>query len=383
MLFQTKLAEIHRHLAYIRRECAARSASAHANLAARLQSLLTYINDLERDVRDLDARLIAYQPAANPAFDTWKQLFSELSTLARAAQVLRTLELPIYLAAAPDDHFLSNVVEALLREVGIASVHPIALLYQDEWFAVNPMTGYPLFYIPASIVADPSELPLVLHEFGHVLFRLWDPQFPQHVADVVTATVARKKAEALNQTNPAVANNLATIVTQWERQAYAEIEEVTCDVVGCLLGGQSFVAALMVGLLAISSSPFVHRPNVPYPPIDCRMRIGGLVLRRRGLDGPLLDQLESGWARVQAVHTLNRPAAYGWLYDDRYLGDVIAAVEEYLLREGVSLYVPGCGGLRECLDEGATSLLDPPPGHENWVANTLTQLRQDHAPPQP
>ena len=385
MPFRAKLDEVRRHLAFIHGECDARRRTAHPNLAERLQLLLRYLDLLAQRAADLDARLAAYRPAANPALDTWKQLFAELSGLATAAQALRTRQLPIYLAAAPDDHFLSNVVDALLQEVGVAGVRPVAVLHQDEWFAVSPAPpSHPLFYLPASITADPSELPLLLHEIGHVLFRLWDPLFRQRIADVVTATLDRKRREARNQADPAIARARAGDVAQWERQAYDEMEEIVCDVVGTLLGGPAFATALTIGLLAVSASPFLHHPpGAPYPPLDCRMRLGGLVLRRRGLDDRTLDALEDGWARVRALYTFTQPTAYGWLYDDRYLGDLIAAVEAQLLDEGLQLYAPGCGGLREQLAAGLQAFLDQDPAHRTWVVDTLAALRRAHDPSPP
>ena len=68
------------------------------------------------------------------------------------------------------------------------------------------------------------------------------------------------------------------------------------------------------------------------------------MLRRRGLAGTLLDQLEDGWARVRALHTFNQPIAYSWLYDDRYLSEVIAAVEAISPAEVYNHLSPGAAG---------------------------------------
>ncbi len=180
MLFDAKLAEIDRHVAYIRAACDDRRADAHPNLAARLRLLSEALGDFSPAVDEVRRDLALYRTAPAPALDTWRQIFARLRVLSDKALFLRTRELPAYLAATPDDQYMSDVFETLHREVGLDGVHPVVSLHQNGWFAtVGGFPGHQLYLAPASLAADPAELGLVFHEIGHTLFRLWSPDLEE------------------------------------------------------------------------------------------------------------------------------------------------------------------------------------------------------------
>ncbi len=378
-MFRAKLSELQRHLEYVRLEFEARRASAYPSLSERLGLRLDGIEILSRQAAALSARLDQYQASQIPAFDTWRQIFKDLRDLAADVQWLRIRELPSYLASTPDDHFVSNVLEALHQEIGLHDVHPVASLHQPHWFATHSTPPqYPLYFAPSSLATEPDELPLAFHEVGHVLFKLWAPGFGLQIETVVASTLARKAREVSAQSDPAIRADWATALSSWQRQAYGEVEEVVCDVVGTLLGGPAFVVASMVGLMAQPVNPFEHYTQ-NYPPLDSRMRMGALVLRRRGLVDSTLDRTEAAWRQVRALYAQAEPRWYRWLYDEQYLGGVAAAVEQYLVKERVQLYEAGCGGLREELGNGAKAIVDDARAYELWRRDLLKMLRRDYS----
>lgn len=382
MLFAAKLAEIGQHLDYLRDTYAWLRADAYPNLAERLRLRLDQLDAIAREVADLEAAFGSYQPAANPAFDTWPQLFVQLRFLASVVQSVRVQELPAYLAGAPDEVLYAAILEALHREIGLTDVHPVVSLQQPSWFAVikEPPT-YPLYLAPDSLVGDPGELPLVFHEIGHVLFRLWDPDFPQCVVAVLGETIRRKALDLQATTDQQVRADMLAALQAWVPLVRAQLEELICDIVGVLLGGPTFAVTLAVGLFVTATNPFDYG-HPAYPPLDCRLRIGGIVLRRRGLDDRLLAGIESGWAQVCAVPGTTPPRFYRWLYDDTFLGDMTGAVESLLVKKGIRPYRDGGGGLRERLTEGAMARLADAPSYRAWSTDLAAVLRRDYSPPQ-
>jgi len=379
ILFRIKLRELRRHLAHAQDTCATRAVATHPNMAARLRQRLSGITELDQRVVSLEQRLALYKTAPVPAQDTWRQLCKDLTSLSAAVQWLRTKELPAYLAATSDDQFVSNLVQALHSEIGLADVHPVVSLHQTHWFAVYPTPpAYPLYFAPASIATDPSELPLILHEIGHVLFELWGPVFNDRIQSSVAAALARKRQGLDASADPKFRADGTAALAEWESQAYDELEEVVCDVVGALLGGPAFVVALTVGLLAESTTPFT-RSGPRYPPLDCRMRLGDLVLHHRGLASGALMAVADGWERMRELYATGRPRWYTTLYDDDYLSAIVVVVEDYLQGKGVHLYDASCTGLRRDMTDGATALLSGPGAHRSWNNAWIAVLRRDYA----
>lgn len=385
MLFHAKSDELQRQLAYVQRELERRCDSSYPNLEKRLRIQLNELAELETSVVAINRRLLRYEAsAAQPAFDTWRQIFKDISDLSFSMQWLRTIELPAYLAATSDDHFIANILEQTFREIGLPDVYPVASLHQAHWFSVHPAPPqYPLFFVPALLTTDPGELALIYHEIGHVLYSLWAPEFGGHIENALETALKRKVIDVHNQADPEVRKDLAHVLADWQHQAYSEIEEMVCDIVGALLGGPPFVLALTLGLVASSKSPFDH-DKVSYPPLDTRIRLGSLVLRRRNLtDDPALLHVEEGWSQVQPLYIPSQPRWYTWLYDEQYLTDIVAAVEFFLINQGLQLYENGCGGLRGLLRIGAAARLHPELSYQDWAQDMVATLRRDCDPGSP
>ncbi len=382
-LFAAKLAEIGRHLDYLRAAYTGLRAATYPSLAERLRLRLEQLDAVGRELADLEAAFAGYRPPPNPALDTWPQLFAKLRILAIAVQSARTDELPAYLAAVPDESFFATVFEALHREVGLVGVHPVVSLQQPHWFAVfkDPPT-HPLYLAPESLVGDPGELPLVFHEIGHVLFRLWDPDFPQHVTGVFGRTLQRQTRAIAAVGDPQERAQRLVSLQAWVPLIANQLEELVCDVVGALLGGPTFAVALAVGLFVTATKPFDYEQAGNYPPLDCRMRVIGIVLRGQGLDDTLLADIETSWAQVCAIPGTAPPRHYGWLYDDTFLTDIVMAVTSFLVAKGVQPYHAGCGGLRERLAEGSSARLADAAAYRAWATDLAAALRRDYSPSQ-
>jgi len=383
VLFAAKLAEIGQHLDYLRVTYARLRVGAYPNLAERLRLRLEQLAAIDRELAELEAAFAGYHPPPNRALDTWPQLFAKLRFLAVVVQSVRTQELPAYLASAPDEARFAITFEALHREVGLVDVYPVVSLQQPHWFAVlkDPPT-HPLYLAPESLIDDPGELPLVFHEIGHVLFRLWDPAFPQYVTGVLLSTAQRKAQEIQAISDPHLRADMLATLQAWMPLVYNQVEELVCDVVGALLGGSAFAVTLAVGLFVTATNPFDYAQTGNYPPLDCRMRASGIVLRGRGLDDALLADIETSWAQVCAIPGTTPPRHYRWLYDDTFLTDMAVAVESFLVAKGVQPYHAGCGGLRERLAEGASARLAVAPSYRAWATDLAAALRRDYSPSQ-
>ena len=383
MLFAAKIAEIDQHLEYLRATYSWLRAEAYPNLDARLRLRLDGIEEIAREAADVATDFSGYQPAANPALDTWPQIFARLHLLAGKVHALRTVDLPAHLAGSPDERQFAAVFETLHREVGLTDVHPVVSLQQHGWFAViKDLPTHPLYLAPDSLIRDQGELPLVFHEIGHVLFQHWAPDFPNQALAVLNNTLQRKVREMQAVSDQGVRDDMLAALKAWATLVPAQVEEMVCDTVGALLGGPSFAAALAVGLSMTDTRPFDYLQSGNYPPLDCRLRICGVVLRRRGLADSRLLGIEDGWARVCTMPGTQAPRFYKWLYDDAVLGDLAEAVEAVLVAKGVQIYQAGCGGLREQLEAGATARLTDDAAYRAWSASFAAALPRDYALPQ-
>lgn len=379
MLFEAKLTEVQRHLNYLKKEFSRCQQRAHRNLAGRLQIRLNELAILQRDAAELETRLATYEANANPAIDTLPQIFSQLRALAGAVQLLRTEELPAYLSEAPDDEYLSNVLETLHREIGLGDVRPVVSLHRGRWFGTIVLpASHPLYFAPALLAADPGELPLVFHEIGHLLFRRWSPGFPERVWSAVVESMRLKYQSIQVETDPRIRQEMTAALTDWMERAEAGLEEVVCDIVGTLLGGPAFLLAAAVGLLAASIAPF-EAESPAYPPLDCRIRASCVVLRQFEMADQTVDSVEAEWNRACATNITEQPLWYRWLYDDNYFSRIASVVHAELIRWGILPYAANVNGLRAELTAGATARVHSLSNYEEWTLSMAATLRGEYA----
>jgi len=363
----------------VRSSFVALRSAAHPNAAARLDLRLADLTRLEAQATDLQLRLLAYRAPVDPLLDTRPQLFSELRDVADALQFLRTTELPAFLATSPSDAYVSAMLEGLFAEAGISGVHPVASVHQGSWFAtVQNHPTYPLMLAPAQILSDAGELPLFFHEIGHVLYRLWGPAFDRVLVATVQRTVDRLAQEARNAGDPNLRSDRAKALTEWQPQAYGEVEEIACDLVGALIGGPPFAVALHVALLMPDATPFAHS-QPEYPPLDVRMRLAVAGIRRLGIADPAVDQAEESWKHTLALYSAAKPRFYDWLYTPTTIADLTQAVADFLTSRGVGLFAQGCSGIRGELARGTGHLLVGGSGYRAWSDALLVCLRSAYA----
>jgi len=384
LVIGAKLEELEQRLSYLRQELKRCRQGAHANLAARLTLRLKTVAQLSKDLAAVRTKFSQYQSATNPDFDVWKQIFAQFSDVANKIHSILTVELPIYLASSSNDEFASNILGAIHKEVGLPHVKPVATLHQSGWWAVLPnVPDYPLFYTPASVLVDPGELPLIFHEIGHVLYRR-DTILHRQAAQVLQDTVLRKYQEAQRASDPTDRANKLERIKWWAKYSVYELEETCCDVVGNLLGGPAFATALAVGLLTGSNALFQFDTSI-YPPLDVRMRLSTLVLRHSGVDKKSseddrqLSRIEDSWASVQEVYRPSQPPLYSWIYDDQYLEELTTAIIDYLEDQGLALYEPGIGGLRQEMTIGARARLNSPAEYDTWAQAFSASLLKSYS----
>jgi hypothetical protein len=353
--------------------------TAHANAAARLSLRLADLTKLETQTAQVDARLASYRSPIHPSLDTRPQLISELREIAAAIQFLRTVELPALLATTPEDAYMSTVMAGLFSESGIPGIHPVASLHQGSWFATIPSPAQcPLMLAPVQVLTDAGELALFFHEIGHVLYRLWEPAFDRMIGATVRKTVGRLALEAANAMDPKDRLSRAEALHDWEPQAYGQMEEIACDLVGALLGGPAFAVALHVALLIPDATPFIHT-QPEYPPLDVRMRLAAEGIRALQITDAAVGNAEMSWKDTVSLYSATKPRFYDWLYSPASMVDLATTVAGFLSSNHVSLFAWGCGGIREELSRGSRHLLAGGPGYQRWSNALVGGLRSTYA----
>jgi len=382
VLFETKIRDIRFQLEYVEAELQRLATITDEPRRSRIMWFSRRMVALRQQLDDTAIKASHYHPAEKPALDTLPQINTRLSDIAATVQFVRTREIPQHLMADDDTQFFENVLAALHREIGLGSISPGVSLYQGNWFGyVESNPRYALYQLPASLKTNLTEIILIYHEIGHPLTTLWGNTLLDPINAVVQTTVERKLDELVNISGAQQRQNYQLYTVQQMIKIPDELEELMCDAVGVLLAGPAYAIQLHLVLWTIGEAWF-ERADTTYPPHNIRLRLTQQVLQRHGWDTSATEQVLEDQRRFEQRFRSGEPKTQRWFYDEQYLDEIIAAIEDVLQDRGVQLYDPAdSSSLRARLCQGPLLLFSDPDQHKVWQSETMQHLRHQFSSP--
>ena len=215
------------------------------------------------------------------------------------------------------------------------SVHPqtkyIPLAFSDGDFACLPVVpSMSLYFIPPSAQQCLLYLPLLFHEFGHILYACHAEEMndlvgelQEEIVELLQPASRRSGLFAKEQ-----AKEWKKIVEVWHEWT----QELFCDAVGFQIGGAAFVHAFSRYLQMLGRSQF-HVPKnkliyQAHPVSWLRVKILAQRVRQNGYDS-LAKELEDTWNAIAVSMEITED--YFGYYDDEFLSSIEQTIEDMLV----------------------------------------------------
>ncbi|MCC7291837.1 MAG: hypothetical protein IT449_07240 [Phycisphaerales bacterium] len=227
--------------------------------------------------------------------DTFENVLRQTQRVMTELEVINAHYAGCLLRSRSDDRLALIVLRWLHDEHPKTARRAFAL--SDGQFAIYPDLRYPsLFFLPCSRRRTLLYLPLLFHEFGHLLYAVHRPEmddlvhdFQEVVANVFAPTTRRQGPSAVQQD---------TFQAQLVLAFYSWCQEFFCDAVGLRIGGPAFLRSF-VNYFRLQGA---HAFYVPRDRLIQRehpvgwLRVRSLIHRAKGMgfDG-VADQLDREW----------------------------------------------------------------------------------------
>lgn len=174
--------------------------------------------------------------------DTFSNVLRQTQRVMTELEVINAYYAGPVLRSRPDDRLALVVLRWLHDEHPKTARRAFAL--SDGQFAIYPDLRYPsLFFLPCSRRRTLLYLPLLFHEFGHLLYAIHRPEmdelvleFQENAANVFAPTTRRQGAASVQQ--EAFQAHLVLAYYAW-------CQEFFCDAVGLQIGGPGFLHAFV------------------------------------------------------------------------------------------------------------------------------------------
>ena len=255
-----------------------------------------------------------------------KDILSNTQLAANAFYFLNKQPASPILRALPSDRLTLKVLIWLHTTHSETRDMPVAV-HDGEFsiWLINPS----VYLIPCTAQQGLLNLPLLFHEFGHLLYRCYHPEMSALVnelqtiiGDLLLPSVTRDDKYKDEQEK-----DRRVIIETW----YAWAQEFFCDAVGFVMGGASFAYAFSTYLRILGMSEYhIPRDKLAHSshPVTW-IRIQLLADRARQMDYDVIaTNLEENWNEIATA--LGITEDYDGFYDPKFLPVIQEKLDDML-----------------------------------------------------
>lgn len=271
--------------------------------------------------------------------------------------------------------------------IWLHSTHPqtqnIPLAFSDGNFACWPAyPRYPmLYFISPSAQKSLLFLPLLFHEFGHLLYVCYKQEMDDLVSDLQEelAELLEPASQRSDRFAQQKARERKRIVETW----YEWTQELFCDAVGFCIGSSAFVHSFSTYLQMLGRSQFHVSPNKltqTHPISWLRVKILAERIRQHGYDN-LAEELEDTWSAIAS--TMGIIEDYYGYYDPDFLPIIQQTIDDMLVEtdpysfERADVTIPHSGVSFSpvlLLNQAWKNFQADPKSFPQWEAKTIHEL---------
>jgi hypothetical protein len=304
-----------------------------ANVPPELEPFKRFVvdqcNELSKNIRrnlqllHLRGKLGSLFATGTRKDDFLKEILGETKNANLWLQRLSDYYAPPILRSHPHDRLSLSIIGWLHRSHHHSEMYPPVV--NSGAVAIHPLGVPPVYYFPVVEQRGLLHQPLLIHEYGHFLYKIHRQEMDDLVAELQEDVLhllqsSRFRNDLYNQEQ---AQTRREIAYTW----YAWTQEFFCDAVGLTMGGPSYLHAFSIYLHTLQESDFRREPDLLrgslHPPRWLRIKFLARRANSLGLT-KTADEIIAEWEDVHDLLEITEDY-YGY-----YSPDLDEAIEETL-----------------------------------------------------
>ncbi len=243
-------------------------------------------------------------------------------------RILNTIYIPLLIRIVPTDDLALKFIDWLHKAHQQTIEHPFIITNGD--FGIYPSKDSPIrYHLPISSQVSLLQLPLLFHEFGHLLFI----KHKEEMIDIIKSfqeklneLIALPIQKYANKNQPELLKRTMIIETWFEW-----LEELFCDAVGLTIGGGAYLNAFSHFIRFSGSSTFfiperdLAKSSHPVSWLRVRLlseRANNLKLNKESI------MLLSDWDTI--ANALNIKEEYFGYYANDFHSSIVSSIDDML-----------------------------------------------------
>jgi hypothetical protein len=218
------------------------------------------LDNIQRNLQllQLRSKLDSFFKSGTQENDFLKEVFGETRKVNHWLLRLSDYYAPPILRSHPRDRLSLSIIGWLHRSNPGTAMHPPVV--NSGAVAVQPLGVPPVYYFPVVEQRGLLYQPLLIHEYGHFLYKIHRREMDDLVAELQEDVLhllrsSRYRNDLYSQEQ---AQTRREIAHTW----YAWTQELFCDSVGLTVGGPSYLYAFSIYLHTLQESDFRREPDM-------------------------------------------------------------------------------------------------------------------------
>ena len=305
-------------------------------------------------------------------------IVSNLEQFKKKLKRLSIIQAPPVLRARIDDKLTLNLTNWLHSSHSTTQQY-YASVADGQW-GVHPLEDLAVYYVPTIEQKRLIHMPLLFHEFGHILYIYHRPEMKALIGEfqeevIEYLNLGRQRNDSYNDELLSLRQTIANTWYRWMIELY-------CDAVGFTIGGESYLLTFALYLRHFTESDFhlnQSRLTLRSHPLSW-LRIQVLTLRAKdnGFE-ETAEQVLSQWQSI--ANALNIVEDY-YGYYDHALDDVLIELLDCMVTEvspieyDTFLDAPNCTTYNnpvKLLDVAWKKYLESPLDYPAWEAEAVQE----------
>lgn len=277
----------------------------------------------------LRSKLDLFSGSALQEGEFLKEILAETRKVNVWLQRLSDYYAPPILRSHPHDRLSLYIIGWLHSSHGTTGVFPAAV---NSGSVAVQQVSVPIYYFPVVEQRGLLYQPLLIHEYGHSLYKAHRPEMDDLVLELQEdvlhlLSLSRYRNDLFSQEQSQIRREIAYT---W----YAWTQELFCDAVGLVMGGPSYLYSFSSYLHTLQESDFRREPETlrcsAHPPRWLRIQFLANRADRLGLES-IADEVVSEWEGVRDLLEIGDDDYFGYYNPD--IDDAIVETLDDMLTE--------------------------------------------------
>lgn len=302
------------------------------------------------------------------------QYLNTIGNLRRQLEAINSIITPVVERYNDEDEFVTKLYQAILDQINIPSLEGVVSSSSDRAYMVYP--NFSCFKIPSGSSENLLDLPLLLHEFAHVL-QVKDDSFMDKFRPKLKSFIEEEKEQA--RAEEVNYESLYDHVFEMWQEDWGK--EFISDMIATYILGEAFAWRYLGLVISKAETHTLYHPSgeeeSTHPSLESRMRSIMKLLSK--MNTVQRKKIKPRWEKIVMFRKEDVPQNYYLTYPDELFEALSSTVFEVCKKKDIRSFQEESsetGDILQLLREARSKHFENPENYPVWENEKISKLKE-------